>query len=352
MAQSVLAGSGRDSVCGMREGHYFERTPIDELYRWFAAETAATSPTWQRLCLWIAETPEVSARLAALPGQARQPNRLLAAVRYLSGPTSPGPGFRDWLDEHWDAVRGIVTSRTTQTNEPGRLAVLAPVLASLPQPVALLELGTSAGLCLLPDRYAYRYDAGPVRRPGAATPTAPVLDAGTEGALPGDPAELEVAARRGVDAHPLDPRGEDTRRWLRSLVWPDEEDREERLAGALRIAAHDPPQVRRADVTDTPRALVGELVAELRRAAPGATPVVFHSAMMAYLDRGQRRAVIDAIVASGARWLSFEGARVVEGVDERSPGLGEPPAWGTFLVALDGEPVGWAQAHGRRVRWR
>lgn len=335
----------------MREGHYFERTPIDELYRWFAAESAATSPTWQRLCLWIAETPDVNARLGALPGQARQPNRLLAAVRYLKGPTAPGPAFRGWLDEHWEEVSRIVTSRTTQTNEPGRLAVLAPVFASLPQPVALLELGTSAGLCLLPDRYAYRYDGGPVRRPAAATPTAPVLEADTEGTAPGDPASLVVAGRRGVDANPLDSRDEDTRRWLRSLVWPDEDDRETRLASALRIAAHDPPPVRRADVAVEPDALVGELLGELRRAAPDATPVVFHSAMMAYLDRDHRRAVRDAIVASGTRWVSFEGTRVVDGIDERAPGLGEPPPWGTFLVALDGEPVGWAQAHGRRVRW-
>ena len=44
-----------------------------------------------------------------------------------------------------------------QTNEAGRCAVLLPVLAALPQPLALLEVGASAGLCLYPDRYAYRY---------------------------------------------------------------------------------------------------------------------------------------------------------------------------------------------------
>ena len=50
-------------------------------------------------------------------------------------------------------------SRATQTNEPARCAVLLPVLARLPQPLALLEVGASAGLCLLPDHYGYDYGA-------------------------------------------------------------------------------------------------------------------------------------------------------------------------------------------------
>jgi hypothetical protein len=47
--------------------------------------------------------------------------------------------------------------RRTQTNEPARCATLLPLLALLPQPLALLEIGASAGLCLLPDLYSYKY---------------------------------------------------------------------------------------------------------------------------------------------------------------------------------------------------
>ena len=57
-------------------------------------------------------------------------------------------------------MRATVLARATQTNEAGRCAVLLPFLAELPQPLALLEVGASAGLCLLPDRYSYRYDDG------------------------------------------------------------------------------------------------------------------------------------------------------------------------------------------------
>jgi hypothetical protein len=56
-----------------------------------------------------------------------------------------------------DAVRSVMLARSTQTNEPARCAVLLPVLAQLPQPLALIEIDTSAGLCLLPDLYGYDY---------------------------------------------------------------------------------------------------------------------------------------------------------------------------------------------------
>jgi hypothetical protein len=46
-------------------------------------------------------------------------------------------------------------AQSTQTNEPGRCAALLPMLARLPEPLALLEVGASAGLCLLPDFYTY-----------------------------------------------------------------------------------------------------------------------------------------------------------------------------------------------------
>ena len=54
-------------------------------------------------------------------------------------------------------IREVMLSHTTQTNEPARCAVLLPLLAQLPQPLALLEVGASAGLCLLPDHYGYDY---------------------------------------------------------------------------------------------------------------------------------------------------------------------------------------------------
>ncbi|WP_040283732.1 DUF2332 family protein [Tessaracoccus massiliensis] len=116
----------------MKGSRFPETEPIDRLYEWFADETAATSPVWERLCRWIARTPEVHRRLDGLPGQARQPNRFLAAVRFLDGPTRPGEAFAEWVDDNWAELEGVILTRTTQTNEPGRCAVVAPVPASSP----------------------------------------------------------------------------------------------------------------------------------------------------------------------------------------------------------------------------
>ncbi|GAA4887969.1 hypothetical protein GCM10025789_00160 [Tessaracoccus lubricantis] len=332
----------------MRGSRFLETEPVGRLYEWFATETAATSPTWEALSRWIARTPEVHSRLDDLPGQARQPNRFLAALRFLGGPTEPGAAFVAWLDDNWAEVERIVLSRTTQTNEPGRCAVVAPVLASLPQPIALVELGASAGLCLLPDRYAYSHDGDPIRS-AAAAPDAPEFPCRVTGAPPGDPRELTVAARAGVDLNPLDPTDPDTRRWLRALVWPGEEDREERLAAALHVAAEVRPRITRADLTQDPATVISAAVDTVRQQAPSATPVIVHSAFLAYLSRDDRQAVVDAIRGSGAHWVSMEGPRVVPGLDPSS--LGPMPEAASFLIALDGEPLGWAQAHGRSVHW-
>ena len=55
-------------------------------------------------------------------------------------------------------------SRATQTNEAGRCATLLPSLAAISaaedKPLALIEVGASAGLALFPDRYGYEYDDG------------------------------------------------------------------------------------------------------------------------------------------------------------------------------------------------
>lgn len=312
-----------------RVSRFFAETPIPELYRWFAEETRATSPLWEAVSFWIAREPTLERLLDALPGEARQPNRFLAALRFHDAPLQPGETLRDWVVEHWAQLRATIISRPTQTNEPGRLAVLGPILASLPQPLALLELGASAGLCLLPDRLPLR----------------PVDATGTP---PADGRRLSVAARLGVDRNPLDITRDDTRRWLRALVWPGEEDRERRLAHALEVAAQDPPEVVRGDLLEHPEALVGSLVEDLRTRAPEATCVVMHSVTLGYLPRAARAEVIAAIAGTGARWLAFEDARVLPEVAALA---GVAPEWGKFVAALDGAPLAWSQAHGRRVRW-
>lgn len=329
----------------MQDRHTHATRGIDELYRSFAVEAGATSPTWQRLCAWIAQTPSVLGRLDTLPGGKRQPNLLLGAIRLLDGPTDPHADFEDWFAEYWPALREIVLTHETQTNEPGRCAVTAPLLASLPQPVALLELGASAGLLLAPDRYRYRYEGDAVLFADGplAGPESPVLRCEVTGRLPGDPADLRVAHRRGLDLFPLDAVDPATAAWLRALVWPDEIEREARLTLALDAVAADPVTVIRGDM------LTG--LDELLAGVPdGATPVVQNAAALAYLERDARATLVARLADAGVRWISLEGASVLPDVRERTAEW-EPERRPHFVVALDGEPVGRCGPHGGWVEW-
>ena len=323
----------------MQDTHFYAATPIPELYRWFAGEAAPTSPIWEDVCLYIADHAGLAELLDSLPGRKRQPNLFLAAIRYLGGPVSPGEPLASWARDNWGEIRALILSRATQTNEPGRTAVLAPLLASLPQPVALLEVGASAGLCLIPDRYRYSFDGELVAGINAA-PDAPVMQCRVEGELPGSPSELRIASRLGLDLNPLNAADPDDARWLRALVWPGEEEREQRLVAALGAAAVDPPTV-----------LGGSAPADLRLlldAIPdGATPVILHSATLAYLARPDRDAFVDAVRGAGVRWVSFEGPTVVTSLKGRAPDPGLPH----FIVGLDGDPVAVASPHGGWVRW-
>lgn len=335
----------------MKDAHAYATMPLDELYRWFAGEAEVTSPVWGRLCRWIAETPAMLARLDTLPGRKRQPNLFLGALRYYGGPTDGGPALLSWVDEHWDAVARLIASRATQTNEPGRCAVLAPVLAALPQPIALLEAGASAGLCLIPDRYRYRYTAAKAGAPqpaveagSEAPPDGPVLDCTVTGTPPGRPRDVRVGFRAGLDPSPLRADDPDDARWLRALVWPGEDAREARLAAALELAARDAPPVR-------PGRLPDDLDSFLALAPAGLTPVLLHSATLAYLARPERDAVEARVRAAGVRWVSFEGPSVVTSLRGRLP---DADAWAGrphFVIALDGEPLGRCGAHGGWVDW-
>jgi hypothetical protein len=303
-------------------------------YLEFGREVRGASPMYERLCAAVVADPALLARLDTLPEPKRQPNLLFAAVRRLGGPVDDALAFLDYAHARWDDVAGIMRERLTQTNEAGRCAALLPILARLPQPLALLEVGASAGLCLYPDRYAYSYDG--VRVGPADSPVR--LECAVEGDVPVPHRMPEVVWRAGLDLNPLDVGLDEDVRWLEALIWPEQEHRRARLRSAVAAARSDPPYLVRGDlVTDLP-----DLAAQ---APPDATLVVFHTSVLAYVDDAGRASFMDTVATLPGHWLSSEAPWLFPFTDAYLSDRVEN------LVALDRVPLAATTPHGDRLRW-
>ncbi|WP_285708341.1 DUF2332 domain-containing protein [Microtetraspora sp. NBRC 16547] len=307
----------------------------DRYLRFGRFEARGHSPTYERLCAAVADDAALLGLLDELPVAKRQPNLLYGAVRFLGGPLDDG--FLPWVHEHWAEVSAVMRERSTQTNEPGRCATLLPLLTSLPQPLALIEVGASAGLCLYPDRYRYRYDGGQPLGPASGV----TLACRTNGPVPRE--MPRVVWRAGIDLNPIDVRDVEQVRWLEALVWPEQEDRLSRLRAAVDLARSDPPHLVRGDVNET----LDELV---RQAPRDATVVVFHSAVLAYLPPAERERFAATMRRLPVRWISNEAPTVLPDIAAR---LGRtPPAdRGVFVLALDEKPVAFTGPHGQFLDW-
>lgn len=268
----------------------------------FAETTRRRAPLYSRVSAGIAGSPLLAELYRDAPPPARVPVTLFAAVQYLlmAEPTAPlarfyphladaahagGPSgdpvaaFLDFCAGHAEEIRALVATRLPQTNEVGRSALLVAGLGQLPAgPVALLDVGASAGLNLLLDRFAYADGAGNVLgrselelacvvrgvRPGAAT------SHGLADRLP------LVSARAGLDANPVDLADPDAARWVEACVWADQADRFRRLQRAVELFRADPVPVHAGDA-------VGDVAAALSGLARDALPVVTTTWTLSYL---------------------------------------------------------------------
>ncbi len=251
------------------------------------------------------------------------------------------PAVRALLVEHGDVVRTLL-ERPVQTNEVGRSAALlggfVRVAAETGLPLALVELGASAGLNLRWDRFHYEAD-------GATwgDPTSPVRVAcAFTGPPPRTDVVVRVAERDGCDAHPIDPTTDDGALTLQSYVWPDQTQRLTLLRAAIDVARAVPARVEPADAA----VWIGPRLAE--RPAHVAT-VVYHSIFWQYLTRDARAAVKDAILRTGAAatsdtplaWLRLEP------VGREGPYEVRLTSW----PGGDERRLAESSPHGREVRW-
>ncbi|MGK5675436.1 DUF2332 domain-containing protein [Micromonospora sp. URMC 106] len=296
-------------------------------------EARGVSPTYERLSLASSRDEELLTLVETLPPAKRQPNLLFGVVRLLGGPVNDPTAFRDFTLANWPAIEAELRTRAVQTNEPGRCAVLLPVLAALPQPLALLEVGASAGLCLYPDRYAYRYGDHLL---GTGEP---VLDCALTGTAPPD-RRPEVVWRAGLDLNPLRVTDPADVAWLDALVWPEHAHRRARLRAAAAVAAADPPLLARGDMVD-------DLPALAAQAPAGATLVVFHTSVLYQVPAPRRATFAEVVRGLPGHWIANETPDVMP-----HDALPEPPDDALYnVLALDGKPLAWTRSHGQAMTW-
>ncbi len=317
---------------------------LEKRYLGFAAgEAKDNSPTYELWANHIAVSPEYHEFLIALPEDKRQPNLLFAAIRWAAGRVPEALELDETLRNHASTIRQEMLNRSTQTNEPGRCAVLLPLLSRLPQPIALIEVGASAGLCLFPDLYAYDYNISAHQLGGnPAEPDTPVLHCSVTGAAPLPVKRPDVVWRAGLDLNPLDLEDEDAVQWLQTLVWPEQDARLLRLQKAIAVAKQHKPRLIRGDLLD-------DLPALLEQVPAGTKPVVFHSAVLYYVrDTDKRDAFVKMMLDSDAHWISNEAPGVIPRFAEK---VTEPHPTGRFLLCENGEPRAWTGPHGQTLDW-
>lgn len=311
-----------------------------EAYRIFSqVDAAELSPAYIELSMAIADDTELLEQIDRLPRSKRQAGFVFAAARYLEAPIEPYAEFRSRLLQHWDVVERLATERTMQTNDPARLVAVLPLLAAIPGPIALIEVGTSAGLHLNLDRYSYRYDDGPWLDP-IDGPSTVRLECTTRGAVPVPDRLPEIVWRAGIELSPLDLSSANDVDWLRALLWPDNQLRCDNLDAAIAIMREHPVKVFEGDLNDRIRAVVAEAPAD-------ATLVIMHSAMLSYVRQAEAERFVETVRGLDAVWVANELADVVPGVEHTGP-TRESFA---FVVIGDGKPVAISHPHGTWLRW-
>lgn len=304
------------------------RSPTADWYDRATRDLAEHSALHAAWAAGIAADPEVVALLDRLPRERRQPSLIFSVATWLGARASDYSGFRTWLVENWPAVEAAARERRTQTNEVGRCAPLVAALARIPGPLALLEVGAAAGLCLIPEHYAYRFGDSGVLGDGSPAIACAVDDlALVPTTLP------DIRWRLGLDIAPLSAADVRDAAWLEALVPLDRPDRRERLRAALATARIDPPRVIAGDALDG-------LAAAAAEAPRGLTLVVVSLGTLVYLPPAARAAFPDAVAALGARLVTLEQAGIA---DDARPGPGG------FVLALDGSAIARVSPHGDRL---
>lgn len=231
-----------------------------------------------------------------------------------------------------------------QTNEAGRssnfiAAMLWLAQQGLPPQFQCLEIGSSAGINLMLDRYHYDLcgvHVGP--EPGSMR-----FKPDWAGSPPPDRA-IAIVATKGCDVAPVDLTDPAQATRLKAYIWPEHTVRFERMEAAIAEAGRQAPDLVCMNAADF---IEAELAKPQER---GTIRVLMHSIVWQYVPADQQERVTAAMEAAGARatadrplaWVALEANRIMhlhEMTVRYWPGGDEPR-----LVTR-------AHPHGANIEW-
>jgi hypothetical protein len=263
---------------------------------------------------------------------------------YAGQPADDVAVLADVIARHGDTLLPWLDG-PPQTNEAGRssnfvAAMLWLAGRGLPPRFECLEIGSSAGINLMIDRYFY--DLGGVKVGPEADPVMRFTPE-WRGSPPPD-RKIEIASLKGCDIAPLDLTDPAQALKLKAYVWPEHTVRFERLDAAIAAA-----KVRKPDLVGMNAADFVEQQLSVPQ-AEGTTRIVMHSIVWQYVPKDQQQRITRAIEDRGSRatpdralaWIALEGNRTLlsHGLEVRYwPGGGE-----AALLAA-------AHAHGAWIEW-
>jgi len=231
-----------------------------------------------------------------------------------------------------------------QTNEPGRCAALMLGLMMLVQqyelPIDILEIGSSAGLNLMIDRYAF--DLGGI----AVGPKNSEITIKPEWRGKSVPPDIqpEIISTKGVDLYPMYANEDNTRERLLAYVWPEQTLRLERTAKAIKMAQNHPVNLVQGDAADWLEKQLSEPQKE------GTMRTLMHSIVWQYLPYDTQRRIAASMLKAAQKathdkplaWVSLETNRTMKRHELKIR------SWPNHDEAIT---LGYAHAHGFWVDW-
>ena len=221
------------------------------------------------------------------------------------------PSFRRFVLAHQVSLIPLLETRITQTNEVSRCSFLLPAFAFIYQaterrPLALIDVGCSAGLHLRWDRYHYDYGVAQIGDPVATVSIRCELRGPI---MPPLPAEFpECPFRLGIDLNPVDLEDPIERRWFEALIWPEHEPRRRLAIAAIEALLRDPPVIVKGDAAEVLDAQIASVPLDM-------SLVVYNSAALCQGGEADVTAIRNVLSQCSSHrvihWLYCEGEEVL-----------------------------------------